>query len=508
MTEYGDRIFSIRLKVLGALSQGLPRPWQLQTDYLEKTQLPDIETSIQQMFYPFCIAFINGDMDAAHDLKHAGERVIENVAATPLYYQYYFMAALVEINVQTNPKEIAKCLEILKWSAKHNPGVYHYKYTIARGEKFRIQGSFSKALHLFESAARDLNKLPHALYEKALVNEKLGQIAEDLGQKDRADEYFIKAAALYQNWGMRYKPGLFDARDRDQVPDNAVNTVSPENACKSVVSPPPQTGNVMESNLLSMQDISRAESVRAVALDALQWKTWIETENGRVNTPAAFGDLPYKMLTFAATVGTVVRATADDSQEAFFDPAYFFNHHPSALMVIPGGEDKAVLFENPKENPEIDTLVKLADTIFREMENHSDQMGTGPSEPSVCPDQLAALKACCSRLQTHMIQTRAYTSPNISLASLSRDLDIPERRISDTVNTCLGLNVQAFINSYRIEAVKSEILDPENHDKTIIDIAFEQGFNSKSAFNKAFKKFTALSPSAYKKKALTETSRA
>ncbi|WP_022666635.1 AAA family ATPase [Desulfospira joergensenii] len=504
-SEYGDRILSIRLKVLGNLRQGRMRPWEFGADYLEKILLPDMDISFQQAFYTFCVAFLYGDMDAAHELKRAADQIIENVAGTPLYYHFYFMAALVEMNAG-NPKKAAKALKILKWCAKHNPRVYGHKYLIARGEKFRVQGHLHKARHLFEMADKALDKSPDALYEKGLVNEKLGRIAQSLNQEDTADDYFKSATTLFQKWGLSYKPGLFNALLTDQRAAKETEKTAMGNSgpSQSVISSP-LAGDAppLETSLLSMGSISQARSVHAVTLDALQWKTRVQAADGEIHYPTAFGDLPYKMLTFAVAADTVVRATAEDSEEDFFDPAYFFSHHPSALMVIPGGRDKAILLENPKENPDMDTLLKMARTVFGQMENPPGQNApVNQRLPDSSPDQLQAFKSCCSRLQRHMIQNKAYKRSTLSLASLSQDLGLPERTISDAVNTLLGLNVQAFINSYRIEAVKSEIQNPQNHDKTILEIAFEQGFSSKSAFNKAFKKFTGISPSAYKDQAL------
>jgi AraC-like DNA-binding protein len=70
--------------------------------------------------------------------------------------------------------------------------------------------------------------------------------------------------------------------------------------------------------------------------------------------------------------------------------------------------------------------------------------------------------------------------------------------ITDAVNTCLGQNFHTFINSHRVEAVKTEMKHQKNHGKTILEICFDQGFNSKSAFNRSFKKHTGMTPSEYK----------
>ena len=57
-----------------------------------------------------------------------------------------------------------------------------------------------------------------------------------------------------------------------------------------------------------------------------------------------------------------------------------------------------------------------------------------------------------------------------------------------------------FINSYRIKEAKRLLKNRLNEKSTILEILFEVGFNSKAAFNKAFKKKTGLTPSEYMKR--------
>ena len=54
-------------------------------------------------------------------------------------------------------------------------------------------------------------------------------------------------------------------------------------------------------------------------------------------------------------------------------------------------------------------------------------------------------------------------------------------------------------SQYRINHVKKLFEDKEYFNSTIINIAYDSGFNSKSAFNTAFKKQTGMTPSAYRK---------
>jgi AraC-like DNA-binding protein len=59
------------------------------------------------------------------------------------------------------------------------------------------------------------------------------------------------------------------------------------------------------------------------------------------------------------------------------------------------------------------------------------------------------------------------------------------------------LNFNDFVNHHRIKAVLQKIAEGEHTIQTLLSIALECGFNSKSTFNRAFKRATSLSPKEY-----------
>jgi AraC-like DNA-binding protein len=100
----------------------------------------------------------------------------------------------------------------------------------------------------------------------------------------------------------------------------------------------------------------------------------------------------------------------------------------------------------------------------------------------------------------HFMETeKPYLDPNINLHSLSKNLMIPDHYISQVINAKLKQNFFDFINSYRIEEAKRIFTHSKQKHLTVLEVAFEVGFNSKSAFNRAFKKATHLTPSEFKK---------
>ncbi|UCH96680.1 MAG: helix-turn-helix domain-containing protein [Candidatus Aminicenantes bacterium] len=102
------------------------------------------------------------------------------------------------------------------------------------------------------------------------------------------------------------------------------------------------------------------------------------------------------------------------------------------------------------------------------------------------------------RLLHFMESKKPYLNPDISLHKLSEDIMIPHHYLSQVINARLNQNFYDFINHYRIEEAKKILSDSKNH-LPILGVAFEVGFNSKSAFNRAFKKNVNMTPSDFKK---------
>ena len=67
------------------------------------------------------------------------------------------------------------------------------------------------------------------------------------------------------------------------------------------------------------------------------------------------------------------------------------------------------------------------------------------------------------------------------------------------LNDQVGKNFNEFVNDYRIKTFQEKVLDPTNKHLTILGIAYESGFNSKSVFNDFFKKSTGMTPKQWVK---------
>ncbi len=94
---------------------------------------------------------------------------------------------------------------------------------------------------------------------------------------------------------------------------------------------------------------------------------------------------------------------------------------------------------------------------------------------------------------------KPYTDPNLTLFSLAGRLGLTENRLSFIINNRSGRNFFEFINHYRVELVISKMKSKEYLRSTLLGLALDSGFNSKASFNRAFKRFTGLTPSNYLK---------
>ncbi|ADY52787.1 transcriptional regulator, AraC family [Pseudopedobacter saltans DSM 12145] len=98
-----------------------------------------------------------------------------------------------------------------------------------------------------------------------------------------------------------------------------------------------------------------------------------------------------------------------------------------------------------------------------------------------------------------MLAERPYSNPELTLLDLAQQVHVHPNTLSQVINSIEQRNFFDYINAHRVEAFKQAILLPENQKFTLLSIAFDCGFNSKTSFNRNFKKVTGLSPSEYLK---------
>jgi len=114
------------------------------------------------------------------------------------------------------------------------------------------------------------------------------------------------------------------------------------------------------------------------------------------------------------------------------------------------------------------------------------------------PDKLDYLR----RLNSCMETRKPFLNPDITLESLATELSVNPRILSQIINETFRKNFKSYILEYRIRESMKILADEKQSNLTILEVLYQVGFNSKSAFNNQFKLFTSLTPIEYRSKAI------
>jgi AraC-like DNA-binding protein len=102
------------------------------------------------------------------------------------------------------------------------------------------------------------------------------------------------------------------------------------------------------------------------------------------------------------------------------------------------------------------------------------------------------------RLRQTIEEGKLYLRSDLTLQELAENAGISPHNVSEAINTRAGKNFYDFVNSYRAEEAMRRLRDPKHANLTILAIATDSGFNSKSVFNAYFKEHTGQTPSQYR----------
>lgn len=118
-----------------------------------------------------------------------------------------------------------------------------------------------------------------------------------------------------------------------------------------------------------------------------------------------------------------------------------------------------------------------------------ERSGLGAAEAEQLKSQLLAL----------MTRERPYRDPDLTLADLAEQLKTSSHKLSEVLNGELAQSFYDFVNSYRVSDVRRRLTEPKSEHLTVLTLALDAGFASKSTFNQVFKKLTGQTPSSYRR---------
>ena len=132
---------------------------------------------------------------------------------------------------------------------------------------------------------------------------------------------------------------------------------------------------------------------------------------------------------------------------------------------------------------------------MEELETELEEEKARPSRAGLHPEKIEALTG---RVIDLMEREKIYQEPELTLQQLAQKLETPAHNLSLAINEGLKKNFYDLVNGYRVEEAKRLLVEPNSNNYTVLSIGFEAGFNSKTTFNTVFKKFTGLTPTAYR----------
>ncbi len=137
----------------------------------------------------------------------------------------------------------------------------------------------------------------------------------------------------------------------------------------------------------------------------------------------------------------------------------------------------------------VNSKLKLAKDILPEVE-----------EKTECKDvHNNAISSKISKLKQYMDDKEPYLDQSLTIQELANQINIPVRDLSVLINHHMNQHFFDFVNEYRIKKAMGILKDHSKSQLTVLEILYEVGFNSKSSFNTSFKKYTNLTPTAYRK---------
>jgi len=112
-------------------------------------------------------------------------------------------------------------------------------------------------------------------------------------------------------------------------------------------------------------------------------------------------------------------------------------------------------------------------------------------------DEIPDIDNWKTKIEALMLVDRLYENQELVVSDISNKLGTHSKKISQVINQGFKMNFNDYINHHRIQALLQKIEEGEHTMQTLLSLAFDCGFNSKSTFNRAFKRATSLNPKEY-----------
>lgn len=158
-------------------------------------------------------------------------------------------------------------------------------------------------------------------------------------------------------------------------------------------------------------------------------------------------------------------------------------------------------FGAPASGPVNDATAAIASGAASPQAPAADRAAKG----QVAVDSRIAVDPILLRRLDHLMTVeRTYRQEGLAIGALAARLAVPEHRLRQAINEGLGYrNFNAFLNRYRIADARLALADATQREVPVLTIAMDAGFQSIGPFNRAFKAETGLTPTEFRREALS-----
>ena len=141
--------------------------------------------------------------------------------------------------------------------------------------------------------------------------------------------------------------------------------------------------------------------------------------------------------------------------------------------------------------------------VFSQLNNYVSQGLLDASEEEISKIEVKELVSSEKahelfiKLEHRIIEKELFCIENLTLEDLAKEIEVHSKYLSYIINSQSGKNFFDFINSFRVKEFNKRVLDERNKSLTFLAIAFDCGFNSKSAFNRSYKNEMGITPTEF-----------
>jgi adenylate cyclase len=402
---------------------------------------------------------------------------------------YTWLGSTGYVNPMESHKKIEFCIERIGLFDQENPEIY----LLLSGKNYWIEWNIPEALKNINKAIELKPGYADAYTYKALILASLGNVEESLdaffyaerlnpyadttyfgigmiynmlGELDKAEEYLLKNIEICPHWYAQYLP-LTEIYCNTNRFDEAWEIVS-----------------MLENDERSPLSTAELKGL----IHAISGNT-DEAHKELKNLEAELAEEPLKKNS-STDFFALIHMNLGEIEKA-------------VEYIVEGIQNRAapVLFlkidtrwDKLKDNSRFVTALKAFE--FPEFDHEKDKGSKKYARTNVDLDYAEEMKG---KLHDKIVEHELYLNPALNLSDLAESVEITTAQLSQILNEYIGKNFYDFVNSYRLDYFLRLYKDPKNKQFTLLSLAYESGFNSKTTFNTFFKKTLGKSPSVYLK---------